>query len=633
MKARWLFALAAVLATAAFALPGHPPEPRRWAVVVGVGDYVNYGDEQGGDLPGAANDARNMRDVLVARWGFRPDGVRMLLDAEATREGIRQALAEWLPSVARPGDLIVFYYSGHGSQVFDRDGDETDGLDETLCPADVMRNSSRLDIKDDELGGWLRALPTRNVTVILDACHSGTATRAVAPFARRKALSRAVTDLTDGPAGAAAAAAPPTAMDGRDDGFGDGVLEISAAQADQYALEASFEGEDGRPQAGGAFTVPLIRYLWQVPAGTSYQEVFRLTRDAVRRGNFAQNPQLSGGAGRPLFDLTAPAAPGGSTEAAPRRALASAAVSGVSADGSVVLENGAAAGMTVGSLVEAGGVRLRVTRIDGTRALARGEGGDVAPLAPGGAPATLSEYAFAEPRLRVTVGGLPEAVLSQLAVLGAVPHVTFLRDPMLPSHLVVRQDGDGFAVTGADGSLRHRVGAASARAAAEGIASIARREQVALMLASLENPAHPFAVDFAFGGDRNLFRIGEAISFRVRAGRDGYLTIVDLDPAGKVTVVYPNAFERGGRVTAGQEVVIPSPDAGFQFTVEEPAGRGVVRAFVTDRPLELDFEQGDLSRAEAVAAALRKALGVTAADGPLPVQGWATASVVYDFTR
>lgn len=633
MKARWLFALSALLATAAFALPGRPPEPRRWAVVVGVGDYANFGSEQGGDLPGAANDARAMRDVLVARWGFRPDGVRMLLDGEATRDGIRGALAEWLPSVAKPGDLVVFYYSGHGSQVFDQDGDETDGLDETLCPADVMRNSSRLDIKDDELGGWLRALPTRNVTVILDACHSGTATRGAAPFVRRKALARAVTDLGDAPAGAATAtfaSATASSDDGRSDGFGDGVLEISAAQADQYALEASFEGEDGRASAGGAFTVPLVRYLWQVPAGTSYQEVFRLTRDAVRRGNFAQNPQISGGAGRAMFDLSAPS---DATAPAPRRALASAAVGGVAADGSVVLENGAAAGMTVGSLVEAGGVRLRVTRVEGSRALARGEGGDVAPLATGHASASLSEYAFAEPQLRVTIGGLPEAVVSQLGALGDIPHVTFLRDPQLPAHLVVRQDDDGFVVAGADGSLRHRVGAASARAAAEGIAAIARREQVALMLASLENPAHPFAVDFAFAGDRNLFRIGETISFRAKAERDGYLTIVDLDPAGKVTVVYPNAFERGGRITAGQEIVIPSPDAGFQFTVEEPAGRGVVRAFVTDRPLELDFEQGDLSRAEAVAAALRRALGVTAADGALPVRGWATASVVYDFTR
>ena len=38
----------------------------------------------------------------------------------------------------QPGDVLVFHYSGHGSQVPDRHGDEVDdGLDEIICPYDL----------------------------------------------------------------------------------------------------------------------------------------------------------------------------------------------------------------------------------------------------------------------------------------------------------------------------------------------------------------------------------------------------------------------------------------------------------------------------------------------------------------
>ncbi|HEX5723893.1 MAG TPA: caspase family protein, partial [Longimicrobiaceae bacterium] len=263
-RLRTAAAALAALALAAFA-HARPDPPTRWALVVGVGDYANYGDEEGGDLFGSAADARNLRDVLVARWGFRPEHVRLLTDSAATRDAIRAAFTEWLPAAAKPGDLVVFYFSGHGSQVLDESGDEDDGLDETLCPADVLRRDAARDIRDDELNAWLRALPTREVTVILDACHSGTATRAFGPGIRRKALARPEPDpLRDAPR-PAPAERPGNATDATD--AADGVLEISASQADQFAVETVVE-ENGVARAGGAFTVPLVRHLWQLPTGT-----------------------------------------------------------------------------------------------------------------------------------------------------------------------------------------------------------------------------------------------------------------------------------------------------------------------------------------------------------------------------
>jgi hypothetical protein len=627
MQARHLYALAALLVTTGFVLPGRADAPRKFAVVVGVGDYVNYGDEEGGDLPGSANDARNVRDVLTARWGFRPQDVHVLLDTAATRAAIHRELAQWLPSVAKDGDLVVFYYSGHGSQVFDRSGDETDGLDETICPTDVLRNSSRMDITDDELGGWIRGLPTKNVAVILDSCHSGTATRMAAPYARRKALNRPLSALTDAPAtGTATRTAGGAAPEGNPDDMGGDVLEIAAARSDQYAMDASFEGRTG-VQHGGAFTVPLVRYLWQVPSGTSYQEVFRLTRDAVRRSNFAQNPQITGAAREtPAFGVAAGSAmlPAAMASTAPRT---NASVLAAGSDG-VVLDGGAAAGVTPGSVYRVGGATLAVTAVDANRARARVVSGS-APAA--GAQAVLSDYAAPEAVLHVTVGDAPAAILTEVQ-RHPIADVTLLRDPLTPSELILRQDGTTWLLVGADGTLRRRLSGTTPQQVALQLADALRHEQAALMLASLENPAHPFAVDFGFTGDRNTFKVGDELGFRFEAARDGYLTIVDMDPAGKVTVVYPNAYQRDNHVAAGQEVVLPGAEMPFKFTAEEPAGRGVVRAFVTARPLALDFEEGDLTRAASVVQALRAVLGVQPGQ-PMPLEGWSTASVVYDIVR
>ena len=39
----------------------------RWAFVVGISDYINFPDAEGGDLPGAEHDARSIRDMLLMK--------------------------------------------------------------------------------------------------------------------------------------------------------------------------------------------------------------------------------------------------------------------------------------------------------------------------------------------------------------------------------------------------------------------------------------------------------------------------------------------------------------------------------------------------------------------------------------
>ena len=94
------------------------------------------------------------------------------LDKKPTKYNMRRALY-WLVQDCQPGDSLVFYFSGHGSQQINHNGDEIDGYDETLCPMDYQTEGI---ILDDEINETIvRPLPPRvKLHAIIDACHSGT---------------------------------------------------------------------------------------------------------------------------------------------------------------------------------------------------------------------------------------------------------------------------------------------------------------------------------------------------------------------------------------------------------------------------------------------------------------------------
>lgn len=138
---------------------------KKKAVVVGI----NY-EGTANELRGCINDANNVERLLVDVYQF--DQVVKLLEGEATTDGIKTALYDMVTDAA-PGDVLFFHYSGHGSQVYDASGDETDRFDEIICPIDI--NWRDKIIKDDDLKSIFNLVPMgANLTVFLDCCNSGT---------------------------------------------------------------------------------------------------------------------------------------------------------------------------------------------------------------------------------------------------------------------------------------------------------------------------------------------------------------------------------------------------------------------------------------------------------------------------
>ncbi len=148
------------------------------ALLIGVNKYKLPGS----DLQGCVNDITNIRDVLLKYFGFRVKDIRVLADGRATKKAIFDRL-KWLVKDAKPGDRLLFHFSGHGSQIRDRDGDELkDGLDEIICPHDMDWDGTY--IVDDDLKKIFTTLPKGvHLEVLLDACHSGTGTREAAALA------------------------------------------------------------------------------------------------------------------------------------------------------------------------------------------------------------------------------------------------------------------------------------------------------------------------------------------------------------------------------------------------------------------------------------------------------------------
>ncbi|HEX9733971.1 MAG TPA: caspase family protein [Thermoanaerobaculia bacterium] len=253
---------------------------RRRALVIGIDRYPGFGPES--QLFGAVRDARTMAEVLVERHGFAPADVVTLADEQATRRAVLDALAS-LRLRAGAGDHVVVFFSGHGSQMTDRENDEGDGLDETLVLYDGGRGEAEnRDVTDDEINCWAaRVLDvTPHVTLIFDCCHGGTLQR---PGWRVKHVPPDLRPVD---------ALPPSPVPRRRDvGTGPRPLVAAACRDDEVAVELppSIAGV-----ARGAFSFHFIEALRQASPTETWREVFERAAKPLALDPPKQHPQLSG---------------------------------------------------------------------------------------------------------------------------------------------------------------------------------------------------------------------------------------------------------------------------------------------------------------------------------------------------
>ncbi len=175
------FFLTAMLFTIMLFLPPASQAQTRRALVIGIGQQE---DKAWGKINGD-KDVPFVEEILEnAR--FKTGNIKKLVNQQATKAAIVTAFKS-LAKQAEHGDVIYVHFSGHGQQMKDVHNDEKDGLDECWIPYDAYRNPCEKDrgekhLTDDEVNYYLNAIRDKigdagKMLVVIDACHSGGATR------------------------------------------------------------------------------------------------------------------------------------------------------------------------------------------------------------------------------------------------------------------------------------------------------------------------------------------------------------------------------------------------------------------------------------------------------------------------
>lgn len=303
--------------------------PRKLALLVGINQYL---DEAVPNLSGCLTDVDMQYQLLVNRFGFHPDNVMVVSDTTAilpTRANILQAFEEHLIQQAKPGDVVVFHYSGHGSRVVDPDpivveqcGADSNptGLNGTLVPRDTTLNQENgadvivSDIMGRSLYLLMERVQTENLTVVLDSCFSGAGTRG---NARVRSATSPRLDIRSNDARLLPSPEELANQERwladlkldqeefqrrRSRGIAKGVA-LGSASCNQVAYEQPYDTD----QSAGTFTYLLTSYLWQVPAIESARRVqgnlVRSTRIATQN----RGRQIPIFEAAPVDDTPAPA--------------------------------------------------------------------------------------------------------------------------------------------------------------------------------------------------------------------------------------------------------------------------------------------------------------------------------------
>jgi hypothetical protein len=143
------------------------PTARKLALLVGVDKYPDS------PLHGCVTDVELQRELLIYRFGFVPSDILTLTDAQATRDNIETAFVTHLSEQAKPGDVVVFHFSGFGSRV--SLGESPGIMQNSLVPADdvlpLLANGAVNDILEETLLLLVRSIATENAIAILDTSY------------------------------------------------------------------------------------------------------------------------------------------------------------------------------------------------------------------------------------------------------------------------------------------------------------------------------------------------------------------------------------------------------------------------------------------------------------------------------
>lgn len=290
-------ALTALLLLCLVLIPAAWGMAAKRALLVGVGEYPHLHSSK--QLEGPAHDVAALADLLKTNHGFPAGNIVSLVDGQATKSNVLSAL-ENLVKQTNHGDLVLIYFSGHGTSTSEYGAWEFDASTGALLPynfkmdKDVKKMMDSLIIGRRDLRPILEKLDQKGpqVLAVFDACYSGFTIRS---SRKSKAKSRHVPlHLKSLPASRGQGFEPPEYPY-------QNIVYMSAASSDEQAWDITqgliWDGKktfDNKPH--GALTDSLLHAAagdadTNGDGDVTCNELYHFTKTRVTK-EFSQTPQL-----------------------------------------------------------------------------------------------------------------------------------------------------------------------------------------------------------------------------------------------------------------------------------------------------------------------------------------------------
>ncbi|MEM6347668.1 MAG: caspase family protein [Bacteroidota bacterium] len=260
------------------------------ALLVGINNYhpasVNVSN-LGGSLTDVLSIDEYLRKTFTNHPDFEPVKPKMLIDDEATRDGVIKSF-QAMTAKLKAGDTFYFHYSGHGSReaappefvtAFEEAKNETTVLYDSRVPGGM-------DLADKEMAFLLSEIPNGVHTILtFDCCHAGGATREIGETTGNNVRTRQSADATQertidtyiGPYAEDHANGRPLQIPHSDH------LMIAACRNTEKALEIN---------DSGLLTQTLLKALDSENSDRSYAGIYSRVNAFVKNSARNQHPQF-----------------------------------------------------------------------------------------------------------------------------------------------------------------------------------------------------------------------------------------------------------------------------------------------------------------------------------------------------
>jgi hypothetical protein len=304
-----------------------------FALLIGIDCYLPNTLPDGSSyksLAGCVRDINHVESFLNKKLQVPQAQILKLTASNSERSNQPQEPPEQLPTyqnivakfkqltdLAQPQDQIYIHYSGHGgrSATIYPELKGIYGVDESLVPTDIGNSEARY-LRDLELAKLLQNMVDKQlvVTVVLDSCHSGGATRSGVNDSDIRGLNKNVVDTTPRPQESLVASAEEliqnwlrltqgqqntrnvTAASGWLP-YPQGYVLLAACRDNEYAYEYAFNGKE----RNGALTYWLLDSLQKLGNDVTYQALHARILAKVNTQFERQTPMLQGEGSRLIF--------------------------------------------------------------------------------------------------------------------------------------------------------------------------------------------------------------------------------------------------------------------------------------------------------------------------------------------